>query len=425
MTADPQPRKFPGWQVVGAAFMLTMVSSGLAFYGLSVYLTAFVNQRGFRVSAFSLATTIFFAVGGFSGVLAARLVARFEPKVVASVGTVVAGISLGLVGRATEAWQVYIIFIPLAVGWAMSGLVPVTTVVTRWFHAKRAVALSIASTGLSVGGVVITPVVKRLLDQYDMRIVTPWLGVVWIVIGVPIAMLFLHRDPALKGWLPDGVEELPDAAPTQVAGESFDTAKSSHFFKWATAAYVLLMASQVGGLQQLVRLVEERTSKSTASATTLIVAITSVVARLVGGQVAAKVRLTGYASTLGFLQGLGLVALAFANQRVTIFAALVFFGITVGNLLMLQPLLIAQRFGVREYARLYSRMNLITTMGIAAGPFLLGWLRDNAGGYRTAYLVSAGLSIVGAATLRHSGPAEVDAATRGPGIDAATTEVAT
>lgn len=39
-----------------------------------------------------------------------------------------------------------------------------TTVVTRWFAVKRAGALAIASTGLSVGGIVVTPLIKWILD---------------------------------------------------------------------------------------------------------------------------------------------------------------------------------------------------------------------------------------------------------------------
>ena len=56
---------------------------------------------------------------------------------------------------------------------------------------------------------------------------------------------------------------------------------------------------------------------------------------------------------------------------------------------MLQPLLIAERFGVLDYPRIFSRAQFITMFGVAGGPLLLGWLYDNAGGYRTSYIVAA------------------------------------
>lgn len=405
--ADPAiERHFPGWRVVWAAFALMMVSSGLAFYGLSAYLAAFVDQRGFKVAAFSLATTIFFATGGICGVFAARLVARRDPRHVVAAGSVVAGLALAAAGQATEVWQVYATFIPLAIGWALCGLVPVTTVVTRWFHIGRASALALASTGLSVGGVVVTPVVKLLLDRYDLKTVTPWLGAFWIVTSVPIALIFLYPDPSSRGWSPDGAEldtSAPVPAPT---GTPFAVALRTRFFSRTTVAYVLVMGSQVGGLQHLVRLVQERTTRQTAAAATLVVAIASIAARLAGGQIASRVRLTPYTASLAGLQAVGLAAIAVSMGKASLFVSILIYGVTVGNLLMLQPLLVAQRFGVRDYPKLYSRMNLITTVGIAGGPFLLGWIRDATGGYRGAYLTAAMLSLVGAAVLATAGPTE-------------------
>ena len=87
---------------------------------------------------------------------------------------------------------------------------------------------------------------------------------------------------------------------------------------------------------------------------------------------------------------------------------IVVFGATIGNTLMLQPLLIAQRFGVRDYPRIFSRTQMVTVVGTAGGPLLLGLLRDHAGGYRASYLAAAACSIVGAAVLASGGAAEID-----------------
>jgi hypothetical protein len=79
------------------------------------------------------------------------------------------------------------------------------------------------------------------------------------------------------------------------------------------------------------------------------------------------------------------------------------FGLTVGNVLMLRPLMIADSFGVRDYPRISARTDLVSTFGVAGGPFLMGALHD-AVGYDTGYLVVAALSITGVAVLRAGGP---------------------
>ena len=81
------------------------------------------------------------------------------------------------------------------------------------------------------------------------------------------------------------------------------------------------------------------------------------------------------------------------------------FGATIGNLLMLQPLLIADVFGVLDYPRVFSLNQLIVSAGVAAGPFLLGYLHD-ANGYRLAYLVACVVSLVGSMLLLAAGSAE-------------------
>jgi predicted MFS family arabinose efflux permease len=185
--------------------------------------------------------------------------------------------------------------------------------------------------------------------------------------------------------------------------------RSRHrFFVAVTIGYVLALGSQVGGIQQFVRLAESRTDRNTAALATLVVAATSVIGRLVGGRVVTKVPMLGFTVTLAVVQGGAMVALAFANSTLALFLALPVFGLTVGNILMLQPLLIAERFGVKDYPRLFSRSQFVSTFGVAGGPLLLGWLHDVGGGYRTSYLVAGCCSVAGAAILSAGGSARSD-----------------
>jgi MFS family permease len=160
--------RFPGWWVVAGCFTVLTVSSGLGFYGLAVYLNAFSKERDWPLSTISLATTVFFVVGGVVGVWVARWIARFDVRLVIVGGGLVGGAALALLGQVEEQWQLFVAYAVFAAGWAAAGLVPATTVVTRWFHSKRSIALSVASTGLSVGGIVITPFAKQLLDSQGL-----------------------------------------------------------------------------------------------------------------------------------------------------------------------------------------------------------------------------------------------------------------
>ncbi len=149
--------RFPGGRVVAGCFIVLTTSSGLSFYGLAVYLNAFSKERGWSLASISLATTLFFVVGGFVGLVIARIIARRDVRVALVGGGVLGGLALAALGQVEERWQLYAVYAVFAVGFSAAGLIPVTTVVTRWYHARRSVALSVASTGLSVGGILITP----------------------------------------------------------------------------------------------------------------------------------------------------------------------------------------------------------------------------------------------------------------------------
>lgn len=396
--------KFPGMRVVAGCFLSLMTTSGLGFYGIAVYLNAFSNEKSWSLSSISFATTVFFVVGGVVGLLVARLIGRYDARRVMVGGALCGAAALALLGQAGSQLQMYLIYVLFAFGFAGAGLVPVTTVVTRWYVQRRSVAISIASTGLSVGGMVITPLAKWLTDELGLSRGTPILALVWLLGTIPFIVLMIKPDPTKLGWLPDGKRIARNATPPPPTGALFADAVRSRFFRLMTFGYVLLMASQVGGLQQLVKLAEERTGPAAAAFATFVVAGMSVVARLVGGRIVHLVPMGVFTVVLGAMQGVSLLILAVTYNQIAFYAVLVLFGATVGNILMLHSLIISHRFGVRDYARLFSRSQLVVVLGTAGGPLLLGWLYDLGGNYQISYLVAGCISVAGAVLMWLAGP---------------------
>ena len=139
----------------------------------------------------------------------------------------------------------------------------------------------------------------------------------------------------------------------------------------------------------------------------MALAATSVIARLIGGRAVQVIEMAKLTVVLAAMQCVALIALAFATSTPLIFMSIILFGLTIGNLLMLQPLLLAERFGVADYPKIYSRSQFIGIFGLAGGPLLLGWLYDVSGSYRLPYSVAGGLCVIGVAFLAAAGPATV------------------
>jgi cyanate permease len=80
------------------------------------------------------------------------------------------------------------------------------------------------------------------------------------------------------------------------------------------------------------------------------------------------------------------------------------FGLTIGNILMMHQLLLAEAFGSRQYGRIYSVSQLVSVIGVAGGPTLIGFIFTATGGYEWPYLSMAVSTLIGTTALSLSGP---------------------
>ncbi len=384
-----------GWWVVAALFVTLTTSSGLGFYNLAVYMAVLADARQVSVASASGAIAMYFLGTGVAGLAVARLIERFDVRWSIAIGAVCAAAALAAIGVVQRTWQLYALFALFGAGNAGCSLVPATTLVARWFQRRRSVALSITSTGLSVGGVVLTPASAWLLGnvQFDRAM---WLIAAAYLLGtVPLALWLVRPWPRGRSKHAGGNRAAD--------GVAYASAVRSRYFIAVNAAYVLIMLSQVGAIAHLYHLVAVRTGPGPAATAMALLAAASIVGRLLGGVWVLRTSTLAFARVNVLLQGASLAWLALAETPAALLGGAVCFGLTVGNLLMLQPLLLAEAFGVRDYGRIYATSQALTMCGVASGPALIGVAFDLAGGYLPAFAGTAAGSWLSIALLRAGG----------------------
>ncbi|MCB0992970.1 MAG: MFS transporter, partial [Acidimicrobiales bacterium] len=202
--ADNRSRIFYGWWIVGALFIVLVTTAGLGFYNASVILSAAEKELGLSTTVVSAATAMFFGVSGITGYTLAKRMDQVDIRLFYLAGGIMGALTLFGLKWVHSGPALFLFFIVFGVSFAIAGLVPSTTLVARWFEKNRSVALSVSSTGLSVGGIAITPFVGRALEDHQLADVGPWLALAWIIGVVPITWLVLRSWPADKGMKPDG-----------------------------------------------------------------------------------------------------------------------------------------------------------------------------------------------------------------------------
>lgn len=397
-------RLYYGWWIVAAMTVLLFTTGGLAFYNLSVLLKAFVSERGFPVSMASSATALFFVTSGFAGMFTGRFIDRIDVRYFIVGSAVLSAAALSLIYLVQTPGQLYLFYALFGVAYGGCGLVPAMTVLTRWFDAKRATALSIAMTGLSVGGAIITPATAWLINSVGLAGAGPWLGAAFFIGVIPLTLLVIKPSPESMGLNPDGAPVAPGQKPGLVrSGHRWLEARASRFFWLVSVAYVFTMAAQVGGISHMYNMVSSRLGVEAAALSVSLLAVASITGRLSGGVILLRAPSIPFTLISMAVQAVALVMIASTSDRFLLLSAVVLFGLPVGNLLMMQPLLMAEAFGTREYARIYSAHSLVTMVGVAGGPIALGLLHDHFHGYGASYLFAGGLGVCGVLMLALAG----------------------
>ena len=427
-------KRFHGWYIVAALFVMLAFSSGLGFYLQSVLLAAFTEERGLPVAVASVAPTLFFAVSGLTGLGVAVLLERRDVRVSVTAGTLLAATALALLGQVQAVWQAYVLFALFGCGFAGANMLAGTTLVTRWFSRHRSLAMAISATGLSVGGMVITPLAARLVEARGLAQATPVLAVGWLVGILPVTLLVLRDRPENLGQRPDGEREqlgAPDTGPSlgnaleggglsttaQQRGSSdpqnrskpdprevpFSIAIRSRFFVAITVTFFLGLGAQVAAIAHQYKWIADQADTATAALGVAVMTAASATGRLIVGWLLRYVPLRLCACALAVAQALGLAMLGQAAKPSTLLLTSGLFGLCVGSFLLMRPLLIAEAFGVRYFPRLYSIHNVITSLGVALGPAAVGIMHDQLGGYPNAFLATSAASLLAATALTLAG----------------------
>ena len=110
--------------------------------------------------------------------------------------------------------------------------------------------------------------------------------------------------------------------------------------------------AQVGTIAHVFKWALERADGETAAITVATLAFCSLTGRLICGAVLDRLNLFVFVMIIYALQAVAMFGMALVEGALAVLMLTAFFGFTVGNVLMAQPLLVATAFGVRDFPRI-------------------------------------------------------------------------
>lgn len=391
-------RVFYGWYIAIACSVFMFVAIGVGYYALAVFLGPLEDVRGFSPTQVSLASGLYFALWGLSGAISGPLVDRHGPKRFIAVGSIVVALGVLLIGQVTEFWQLLIAYAILASGFGAATAVPVTALMTRWFVGQRAKATSVATTGISVGGVVLSPLSNVLIEAHGIARAAAILATLVALVAVPLALAVVVTDPADLGLQPDGGRPIPQtsgALDTETQYRQWTRGEALRTMPlWAIiGSFSIVLAGQTGFIIHQVSFLEDRLgSRSAATLALSTTAAGSIVARLAVGQFADRLDLRRLCVGLFCVQGFAVAACVFVDGPIPTYTLTLLFGCTIGNVYMVQSLIIGEVFGAVSFGMVFGLVGLTTQITSGLGPVVVGLMKDQSGSYTLPFLVTAALT---------------------------------
>ncbi|NKB98326.1 MAG: MFS transporter [Pseudomonadales bacterium] len=187
------------WVVVAYSLVIQAVSVGVLVYCFALFSLPWLDEFGASRRDVMITISVMQIGMGVFGPILGRVLDQFPLRWVILAGAVIFGAGLFLVQRSTALWQIWLIystFMPLAT--VMMGTLASQTLVAKWFHSERGLALGISAMGTSLGGIIFPWLVAGWLLEFGWRETVEILMYVSIALVIPLTFVVLRREPPIQ-----------------------------------------------------------------------------------------------------------------------------------------------------------------------------------------------------------------------------------
>jgi predicted MFS family arabinose efflux permease len=365
-----------GSRVVWTAFVVAAFGFGVGFYGPSIYLIALHRSHGWPIATISLVVTAHFLAGALLITVLPDVYRRFGAAATTVSVAVLAAAGAIAWTNARELWQLVPALLLSGAGWAAMSGAALNLIVAPWFERERARAISTAFTGASIGGLLFAPLWTVLIAHTGLEAARAMLALVTITIVCPLAWLVLRR-----------------ASPATASQGAPPTTRRALFgqpaFLTLSAAFALGMFVQIGLFAHLIARLEPAFGPTMAALAISLVTLCAVLGRsLMGRLLGGHDRRLAVAANF-LVQAFGTLLLALGEGVAPLALGCVLFGLGVGNVTSLPPLIAQREFRPADAGTVVALVTAINQAVFAFAPAIFGGLREITGAYVEVFLAGA------------------------------------
>lgn len=365
-------------------------------YAWSVYQKPLIAMFKWSTKETSLAFTLSCVLVPLAMIVAGKIQDQKGPKMVIFGGGIIFG--LGIIGAGFTNSLSFLYMTYGVLGGIGIGTVYACTVANtvKFFPDKRGLASGLVVAGFGSGAVFLAPLSSALIESYGVLATFKILGVAYLVLISACTTLVKTAPPGYRpaGWTP------PPATATTISGTDknwremlsdpmFYVLWSIYLIGCVSGLMIIGHASPIG--QEVIKL-----SPATAAMCVGLLALANTAGRIFWGWVSDKIGRYNTVKIMFILAGLMMFTLTQVTTFVPFVIVLMAIGLCFGGVMGIFPSITADAFGAKNLGMNYGI--IFTAWGAAGivGPLMAGHFKEiNKGDYTQAFLIAAGLSVIG------------------------------
>jgi len=395
---------FQGWWILAVTCLVVLLSNGLTLGGITVFDRSLLEALQIGRGALKFRDLVQMLTAAAAAPFLGYLADRFGVRPLILLGLVL--LSIGFLGysRVESISDIYVLHVLLGLGLSSTGLVLCVSVVSRWFNARRGLALGLVLAGASVGNGLLPLFNAALNAQIGWRNAFIVLGCLPLTL-IPAVLWLVRESPASIGQKPYGelqnaLSSASLAAPTTI---TYTQALSTRNFKLLGLIAFCSFLSLVGVTAHLFLFLKDQafTDARAATGLTLLYAL-GLVGKLLAGVMADRWGLKSAFLLYLIAMTVGALLLSVASDSLP-WLAIAVLGLGWGGTYTLQQLCAAELFSGAALGRIVGTLVLIDSFGAALGPWGMGYAYDRFGSYQYAFnalLALLTISVVAAMFLK-------------------------
>lgn len=393
-----------GWYIVAICSLVFALVVGGSIQAFGLFVLPVSEAFGLSRAETNTGAIVLNVGMAFASPILGRILDRHSARRVMMLSAFAFGASMAVLGVSSNVWlSTLIIFVPLSAAVVGSGTLTSPALLARWFVVHRGRAMAIATAGISLGPVVVVPLMGLAIDAVGWRRCLMLTGL--LIGGLLLLLAFLVRDEPRPDEKEPGSHQGETGQPAGDPDASDTTLTIGQLLKmarfWTVAlGSALMFAVLTTDIVSLVPFAQGEGFSITESASLMSTyGIVTLIATLLYAWVGDRMNRIIVFAAMCLLLGAGNAALLLANSLVAIHLCVGMMGFAAGICTPAFLAVIADTFGAASFGIATGSASFASTFISAVAIRYGGEVFDRTGSYRLMFLSFLGFAIIAAVLL--------------------------